>query len=179
LSKPARLRGLPPIAAADAGILILGSFPGAQSLAAAQYYAHPQNRFWQAMAGITCVEARAPYEERVAGLRSRGIALWDVLHSCARVGSLDADIARGSEEPNDFAAFLEAHPRVRGIAFNGKSPSHYFDRFVVPLDLLIASDLSVVVMPSSSPAHAAIRPDALARTWKATLSRVHPSVMAP
>ncbi len=159
------LRGLPPIVVPGARVLLLGSFPGARSLAARQYYANPHNRFWPAVATLTGIAPTAPYGERIAGLRRAGIALWDVLAACAREGSLDADIAPGSERPNDFARVLARHPTIHTIAFNGKSPSRYFDRLVAPLDVLAGSDLRVLFLPSTSPAHAAMRPAELTHRW--------------
>ncbi len=41
--------GFPPIAGPDARILILGSLPSQRSIAAGEYYAHPQNAFWRIM----------------------------------------------------------------------------------------------------------------------------------
>jgi hypoxanthine-DNA glycosylase len=72
----ARERGLPPVLAADTRVLILGSFPGRASLAAAQYYAHPRNHFWPLMDALLgeALAAR-PYGERLARLRARGIGL--------------------------------------------------------------------------------------------------------
>ena len=49
-----------PIADAQATRLILGSMPGQRSLADAQYYAHPQNRFWKIMGTLLGFDAAAP-----------------------------------------------------------------------------------------------------------------------
>ncbi|MGM3005558.1 DNA-deoxyinosine glycosylase, partial [Bacillus cereus group sp. BC325] len=85
-----------------ARILILGSMPGEASLAAKQYYAHQRNAFWPIMAAFLRIRADAPYHEKVAALQSSPIALWDVLKSCKRSGSLDTSIEAGTQSFNDF-----------------------------------------------------------------------------
>ena len=118
-----RSQGFPPVASADARSLILGSLPGARSIAEQQYYAHPQNAFWRIMGelfGIT-----GDYETRCAQLNANGIALWDVLHSSIRPGSMDADIKSDTAAVNDFADFFSAHPNIRTVAFNGKKATFH------------------------------------------------------
>ncbi|ATX80226.1 hypoxanthine-DNA glycosylase [Mariprofundus aestuarium] len=85
-------RGFPYSANRDAKILILGSMPSRKSIAADQYYAHPQNGFWPIMGELFGFTASLEYEERLAQLRKNGVGLWDVAHQCVRPGSLDSAI---------------------------------------------------------------------------------------
>lgn len=166
------ITGLPPVSRPDAVVLVLGSFPGEQSLAMRRYYAHGQNKFWRAVASITGTAADAPYDQRLSALTAHGIALWDVLATCERRGSMDHAIVRGSEVPNDFAWFFATHPAVRGIFFNGRTAAALFARHVVPTDFWNDTGLVVGVLPSTSPAHAAIGVEALAARWRAAIQPV-------
>ena len=88
-----RKSSFPPVAAADARLLVLGSLPGDRSLAEARYYAHPQNQFWALMSGVLARDLVAlAYDERLVALRDAGVALWDVIGSAHRIGSTDAAI---------------------------------------------------------------------------------------
>src|SRR5207253_1959941 len=90
----------PPIAQRHAEQLILGSLPGRKSLEMQQYYAHPQNAFWKIIAGIFGAEWPLPYARGVKLLTTHRIALWDVLATAERPGSLDSSIVHASALAN-------------------------------------------------------------------------------
>jgi hypoxanthine-DNA glycosylase len=157
------LTGFPPIVDDRARVLVLGSMPSAASLQQGQYYAHPRNLFWRITGEVLGFDAEDPYPVRTAALRDAGIALWDVLHSCERVGSLDASIARDSMTPNDFRGMLRSYPGIRRLFFNGAKAEQLFHR-LLHLD---ADGIVFRRLPSTSPANAAIGYEAKLRAWRA------------
>lgn len=161
-------RSFPPIAAPNAEILILGSMPGQASLAANEYYAHPRNGFWPIMAQLLNFDPKAPYAERLQALTLARIALWDVLHSCTRRGSLDANIDSDSSIANDFSAFLGQRPSIKRIFFNGAKAESTFIKHVTPK--LDSSGILISRLPSTSPAHAALSFEEKLQAWKAIVT---------
>jgi hypoxanthine-DNA glycosylase len=142
----ALLQGLPPVIGRDTRLVLLGSFPGAASLAAGQYYAHPRNQFWPILAALLDEDLPAmSYAQRLQRLRARGLGLWDVIAECRREGSLDSAI----REPryNDLAGLRQRAPRLQAVAHNGGESARAM-RFTRPLGL------PVFRLPSSSPANA-------------------------
>ena len=164
---PPRLYSFPPLADAAARVLVLGSMPGAASLAAGEYYAHRHNAFWRIMAELLGFSPQAPYPDRVAALLAARIAVWDVLQSCTREGSLDARIEPASEVANDFAGFFAAHPGITQVFFNGSKAEASFRRHVLPG--LTAHGLHFHRLPSTSPAHAARSYAEKRDAWRAVL----------
>ena len=139
--------------------------PGVASLAAGQYYAHPQNRFWSIMGRLLGFDpAYTSYAQRTRCLTEAGIALWDVLQSCERPGSLDSAICRQTQVVNDFPAFLESHPQIHKIVFNGAHAEQTFRRYVRPL-LPADMVLTYLRLPSTSPAHASLLFDDKLARW--------------
>jgi hypoxanthine-DNA glycosylase len=164
-----RVYSFPPIADPASRVLILGSMPGRASLRAKQYYAHPQNAFWSIMAALFETDATAPYPVRVEALLAHGISLWDVMKSCRREGSLDADVVESSIVPNAFPSFLRAHPQIRTVCFNGSKAEESFRRYVLA-KLGPIGDLAYYLLPSTSPARAAMTRAQKLTAWRAVLS---------
>lgn len=142
------LQGLAPVLARSTRILVLGSFPGAASLAAQQYYAHPRNQLWPILSAL-CGEdlAGMPYAERLPRLLAHGFGLWDVLGACEREGSLDTAIRRPAA--NDFQQLRALCPRLETVGFNGQTAGKFAPQFA-------AQGYRTLVLPSTSPAHASL-----------------------
>ena len=137
----------PPVVRADTRLLVLGSLPGAMSLAAGRYYANPRNQFWRLMGAVIDrpLEA-ADYEQRLSLLLDAGVGLWDTVASARRPGSLDADIRlHSTSDLRELAATL---PELRAIAFNGGTSARIGRR-----EIGDAGELDLVDLPSSSPAY--------------------------
>ncbi len=156
-----------PLAVPTAQLLILGSYPGVTSLEKQEYYAHPRNVFWEIMADIVGFDSTLEYREKTALLTQAGIALWDVLYSCKRSGSLDSNIESSSIAINDFKTFFRSHPMIRAIVFNGTRAEQEFKKRVVPetAELLMLKQL--LRMPSTSPAMASLSYRKKLQSWKA------------
>lgn len=152
-----------PVAGNRARILILGSMPGEASLTANQYYAHPRNAFWPIMAPLLSIPADSPYQEKIAALHASPIALWDVLQSCQRSGSLDSSIETGTQTINDFQTFFSLHPAITHVFFNGGTAEACFVRHV--LHQHDFGSLKLSRLPSTSPANARLSFDDKCRIW--------------
>jgi hypoxanthine-DNA glycosylase len=158
----------PPAARTEARSLILGTLPGVESLRRGQYYAHRRNAFWPIMAVLAGADPGLPYEARLAKLTGAGFALWDVCASATRPGSLDANIR--DLIPNDFKGFLREHRDIALICFNGQTAAKLFERYVAP-DLPDAmGKIARKILPSTSPAHAAMRFEQKLELWRAALT---------
>lgn len=157
--------GLGPAAGPHARVLVLGSLPGEVSLARQEYYANPRNAFWDVAEQLLGISRQLPYPQRTELLRARGVALWDVLRSAERAGSLDASIVRGTEVPNDIAGFLREHPEVELIALNGAAAEKLFARFARPGIDEAGLCVRTVRLPSTSPANARYSPAQKVAAW--------------
>jgi hypoxanthine-DNA glycosylase len=152
-----------PIASQDANILILGTMPGTKSLELNQYYGHNQNNFWKFMFLILKEDFSNDYQTRKALLQKNNIALWDVLQFCDRAGSLDSAIK--NEIANDFETFLEQHPNIQTILFNGQKAAAFFKKYVH-----LKKEYQLRTLPSTSPANAGKSFQSKLEEWQSAVS---------
>lgn len=157
-----RLVGLAPVADRRTRLVVLGSFPGAASLAAQQYYAFPRNHFWPILSAIWQVDlVGMAYPARLKTVLQHGLGVWDVYAACRREGSLDSAIE--AAEYNDFAALRRLAPRLEAVAHNGGESARAMRH-------LQALGFTVERLPSTSPANASWSFDRKLAAWRAVFA---------
>ncbi|MCX5541952.1 DNA-deoxyinosine glycosylase [Paraburkholderia sp. CNPSo 3076] len=155
-------RSFDPVVDARTRVLILGSLPGEASLAQQQYYAHKQNKFWHLVGEVIGEDLVAmEYEARLKVLCANRVGLWDVVAQARREGSLDGDIR--DHEGNDLVALVERLPALEAIAFNGGTAARIGERILGAH----ARPMTILRLPSSSPAYASMNFAAKLVRWRA------------
>lgn len=151
-----------PVYAPESEILILGTMPSPKSREAAFYYAHPQNRFWPALALALGEPAPATREEKIRLILSHRLALWDVLESCEIVGASDASIQ--NPVANDIPALI-ARTSVHRVLCTGGTSAKLYARLVFPQTGIFGE-----LLPSPSAANARMSLEALAGVYREALA---------
>lgn len=164
-----RLIAFPPVAREDARILILGSMPSAASLAQGFYYGHPRNAFWRILADVFGCPPPDTVADKTALLLAHRLALWDVLHSCVREGSLDSAIR--DMEINDFHSLFERCPGIERVLLNGGTARRVFLKYGAPF----LAGRTWLALPSTSPAYTLSYERKLAQ-WRQALQYEHQSL---
>lgn len=146
-------------------IMIIGSMPGEASLNAGQYYAYKYNLFWPMMTAFFSSAKNSPesYPQKLQMLLNNKIGLWDTLASCERKGSADGSIK--TEKPNNFPMMLTKYPKIKTLLFNGQAAHKYFLKHFGQIE-----GINYLLLPSTSPAAAAISKKQKAALWKAALN---------
>lgn len=157
-----QMHGLDPIEDMNSRVLILGTFPGSDSLSLRQYYAYPRNVFWRIMAELLHFDPNVQYEQKIQALKSNGIALWDVLASCDREGAADSKIQ--NPMANDFKDFFDEHKKLEKLFFNGRKAEKLFFRFVQKRSAF--DRIPHFYLPSTSPAYARMSFEEKLTAWR-------------
>ena len=166
-----RSSGFPPIVGARAEVLVLGSLPSQKSIEAVEYYAHPQNAFWRIMGELFGAGLEISYERRTESLKSNRIAVWDVLSSSVRPGSMDSDIDDSTAEPNDFFEFFESNTDIRLVCFNGQKAAKMFKDLILDGHPELRPQFQFETLPSTSPAYASMSFEEKLAIWSIVLRR--------
>lgn len=124
------LHAFPPIIGENPKVLILGSMPSVKSLEKSHYYGHPNNHFWKIMGALFSFDPKAPYAYRTAILQDNGIAIWDVIASCERQGSLDSNIR--NPKYHDVPGLINHYPTITHVVLNGGKAKDVYQKTFAP-----------------------------------------------
>lgn len=143
-----KINSLLPIVNESSKILILGSIPGKQSLEKQEYYGNSRNAFWKIIFSLYDKEIESEYDKKVEFLKEKHIAIWDVIASCNREGSLDSNIT--NEETNDFESLFKKYPNIKHVFFNGTKA---YDVFKKRIGFKLLENIEFEKLTSTSPAN--------------------------
>ena len=160
-----KISSFPPIINENSKILILGSIPGVKSLEMQQYYAHPQNKFWKIIFELFNEKFTTDYDERIKILEKHHIALWDVIDTCERKGSLDSEIR--NEEANKIEELLQNFPNIKAIFCNGQKSHKNLQKILGK-----KFRLPIIVLPSTSPPYAGLSYFDKLKSWYIILEKL-------
>lgn len=150
--------------------------PSEMSLLKQQYYGHQRNAFWPIMLSIFYHSSgvdKPSYSQRTRLLTENNIAVWDVLQSCTREGSLDTEIKMDSIKTNDFKTFYSEHTRITRVCFNGAKAEAIYNKYVLPQVKKKFEHIEYFKLPSTSPAYAAMTLQQKITIWANSLSLSH------
>jgi double-stranded uracil-DNA glycosylase len=161
-----KIDGFAPIVSKHANVLILGSIPGEASLIRQQYYGHARNAFWPIMNALFSIDPGLFYVDRKQALIDNNIAVWDVIKSCKRPGSLDSRIETASIITNCFDAFFSEYSFIQQVFFNGATAEKLYRKYSLPTLSEHFSYIHYHRLPSSSPAHASLNLAQKIEAWQ-------------
>ncbi len=152
------VHSIAPVYDENSEILVLGTFPSVKSREVGFFYGNPQNRFWRVLAYTFNCACPKSIEEKKELLLENRVALWDVLAACEIRGSADAAIRK--EVPNDFTEILKVC-KIKKVLLNGNKAGQLYEKY-----LKEGLNLPYTVLPSTSPANARWKTEALQEVWK-------------
>ena len=150
-----------PIFDKNSKILILGSFPSVVSRKFGFYYANPQNRFWQVLAGILNASTPVSTDEKINFLLTHRIAIYDAAISCEIKGSSDAKMT--TVEPANLEPIFSG-ARIAQVYANGGKAHEICEKYL-KTQILNATGKPPIKLPSTSPANANFRFERLVQEW--------------
>ena len=113
-----------------------------------------------------------PYAERLKVITTQGVALWDVLDSCYRQGSLDSAIDDRTAKTNDFEALFRYNRTITNVFFNGKKAANLFAKRIMPAIEYEQPSKTFATLPSTSPAFASMTYAEKLDQWKAVRAAI-------
>lgn len=137
-----------PIYDKNSKIIILGSLPSEKSIENQEYYNNPTNHFWKIISFV--FEKRiiefSNYEDKIMFLKKHNIALWDVISTADRIGSLDKNIK--NESYNDLYSFIIKND-IKKVFVNGSKAEKSLKKYMKLNNI----NLEYKLLPSSSSAN--------------------------